>query len=302
VTERFLPVVGQPSTAADPIFDRIGIVGLGLIGGSIALAARQLWPKSLVIGVDDKDVLEKAMVLHAIDVAADDLVVLAEAEIVVLAAPVRENMRLLGELGDAVRVEAIVTDTGSTKRLMASAARQLPPHLTFVGGHPLGGSARGGIERARAELFAGRPWIFTPAPSASPAALEKLEAFVAALGARPHRMTPPEHDRLLASISHLPQLTASALMKVVGESAGPEGLALSGRGLLDTTRLAASPSDIWRDIAATNADQLEALIDRLIAELQELRDGLADGDRLDETFEAANKWRAVLTGEEHDPT
>src|SRR5262244_3809922 len=113
-----LPVIqpGRKHEGQTPIFQKIGIVGLGLIGGSIALASRQLWPQSLVIAVDNKDVLETAMRLHAIDVAADDAVVLAEADIVILAAPVRENLDLLGDLDDNVTTNAIITDTGSTKR------------------------------------------------------------------------------------------------------------------------------------------------------------------------------------------
>ncbi|HTG90884.1 MAG TPA: prephenate dehydrogenase/arogenate dehydrogenase family protein, partial [Vicinamibacterales bacterium] len=145
---------GQP-----PIFQRIGIVGLGLIGGSIALAARQTWPAGLVIGVDRKDVLERAMILHAIDVAADDPIVLAEADLVILAAPIQQNLELLRELEDNVSGAAVVTDTGSTKRQMVEAAKSLPDRLTFFGGHPLGGAARGGIEHARPDLFAGRPWL-----------------------------------------------------------------------------------------------------------------------------------------------
>src|SRR5439155_22255150 len=116
-----LPVIqprqsGRRADAATPIFDKIGIVGLGLIGGSIALAARQTWPSSLVIGVDHKDVLETAMRLHAIDVAADDLIVLAEADVVILAAPAQQNITLLGDLDENVRQPAIVTDTSGTKR------------------------------------------------------------------------------------------------------------------------------------------------------------------------------------------
>src|SRR6185436_9506067 len=107
---------------------------LGLIGGSIALAARRIWPKSLVIAVDRKDVLETAMRLHAIDVAADDLFVLAEADLVVLAAPVRQNLGLLDRLDDHVPQPAVVTDTGSTKRAMVEAARRLPAWFTFIGG------------------------------------------------------------------------------------------------------------------------------------------------------------------------
>src|SRR4051812_29614485 len=110
------------SERSSPIFTRISIVGLGLIGGSIALAARELWPSALVIGVDNKDVLETAMRRHAIDVAADDLVVLAEADLVILAAPVRQNLALLNQLTGHVRGEAVVTDTGSTKRDIVEAA------------------------------------------------------------------------------------------------------------------------------------------------------------------------------------
>src|SRR6187200_2882298 len=144
-------------TSEPPIFQKIGIVGLGLIGGSIALAARQLWPSSLVIAVDNKDVLETAMRLHAIDVAADDLIVLAEADLVILAAPVMQNLALLDQLDEHVRLPAIVTDTGSTKRTIVDAARRLPARFTFVGGHPLGGAAVSGLEHARPDLFNGRP-------------------------------------------------------------------------------------------------------------------------------------------------
>src|SRR5215471_13653341 len=154
-----LPVIKPPK--AVPIFEKIGIVGLGLIGGSIALKARELWPTSLVIAVDNKDVLETAMRLHAIDVAADDLVVLAEADLVVLAAPTRRNVALLAELDDAVRQPAVVTDTSSTKRAIVGAARELPPRFTFVGGHPLAGAAKGGLEHARPDLFKDRPWLLT---------------------------------------------------------------------------------------------------------------------------------------------
>src|SRR6184192_2397332 len=148
-----LPVI-QPSRQAEgqqPIFEKIGIVGLGLIGGSIALAARQIWPSALVIGVDNKDVLETAMRLHAIDVAADDLIVLAEADVVILAAPAKQNIALIADLDENVRQPAIV-----------DAARKLPPRFTFVGGHPLGGAAKAGLEHARADLFNGRPWLLTP--------------------------------------------------------------------------------------------------------------------------------------------
>lgn len=294
-----LPVIqpGRVSSSNVPlVFDKIGIVGLGLIGGSIALAAREIWPKALVIGVDNKDVLETAMRLHAIDVAADDLIVLAEADLVILAAPVQQNIALLAALDENVRTPAIVTDTSSTKRAVIDAARRLPPRFTFVGGHPLGGGAKGGLEQARADLFARRPWLFTPAGDAGSEAVEKLSTFARALGAEPQILSASAHDHLLAYLSHLPQLTASALMQVVGDEVGEEGLALSGRGLVDTTRLAGSPAGIWADIAATNVDEIGPALDALIALLQDLRRDLPEGDRLAEVFNAAGRWRRVLTG------
>src|SRR5579863_8860688 len=180
-----LPVIqpGRRREGQPPVFDKIGIVGLGLIGGSIALAAREIWPASLVIAVDNKYVLETAMRLHAIDVAAADLIVLAEADIVVLAAPALQNLALLQELDDNVRQPAVITDTSSTKRAIVNAARALPPRFTFVGGHPLAGAAKGGLEHARPDLFRGRPRLLTPAGDGSGEAVAKLSAFVQALGA-----------------------------------------------------------------------------------------------------------------------
>ncbi len=267
---------------------------MGLIGGSIALAARQIWPASLVIGVDNKDVLETAMRLHAIDVAADDPVVLAEVDLVILAAPVRQNIELLGELDEHVRQPAVVTDTGSTKRSVIDAARALPSKFTFIGGHPLGGGAKGGLENARPDLFKGRPWLLTPTDKSGDG-FEKLSAFVKALGAVPRALDAATHDRVLAYLSHLPQLTASALMQVVGDAVGHDGLALAGRGLADTTRLASSPPEIWRDIAATNADEIGPALDVLIALLQDLRRDLPKGDRLAEVFSGAELWRRALS-------
>ena len=283
---------GQP-----PIFQRVGIVGLGLIGGSIALAAREIWPGALVIGVDRKDVLERAMVLHAIDVAADDAVVLAEADLVILAAPIQQNLEVLGELPDNVTGSAVVTDTGSTKRAVVEAAASLPDRFTFIGGHPLGGAARGGIEHARPDMFNGRPWLFTPTLGHDPRALDKLKSFTSGLGAVPQILSPEDHDRLLAFISHLPQLTVSALMHVVGEAAREDGLSLSGRGLQDTTRLASSPADIWKEVCATNVDEIGSALDALISVLRQLRADLKTGKSIDEVFESANLWRETLLSE-----
>jgi prephenate dehydrogenase len=188
--------------------------------------------------------------------------------------------------------EAIVTDVGSTKRAMVHAARDLPGRLRFVGGHPLAGAATGGLDAARADLFRGRPWILTA--DADRPEVERVSAMVRAVGGQPSVMDPIAHDRIMAYVSHLPQITVSALMHVVGERAGADGLRLAGNGLRDSTRLASSPAATWRDVTATNVDALGAAIDDLIDVLGRLKQDLAAGDDLQQVFTAAASWKKQL--------
>lgn len=278
--------------AADGDFQRIGIVGIGLIGGSLAFAVRRVFPDAAVIGIDRDDVTLVARQLGALTVGSGDLAALAEADLIVLAAPISQNIAVLSRLGGIVRGPALVTDVGSTKRTTVEASHGLPPALTFIGGHPLAGSARGGLEASRVDLFERRPWLLTPDAATPPAAVDRLAQFVRALGATPVMVDPVMHDHLLAYTSHLPQLTASALMHVVGESVGDAGLRLSGAGLADTTRVAASPAPIWTDICTTNADEVLPALDRLIATLQTLRGQLAQDQSIAPLFESAQRWRA----------
>jgi prephenate dehydrogenase len=259
-SSKLLPMAADQGPAGEPVFRLIAIVGLGLIGGSIALAARKAWPAALVIGIDRNDVLEKAMVRHAIDVASPDLMIASEADLVVLATPVGQILELLPELADHVGTNAVITDVGSTKRAIVEAARVLPSRLPFVGGHPLAGAARSGFDVARPDLFADRPWLLTAAPAEQGEVVERLSTFVRGLGARPVIVpSAADHDRLLAFLSHLPQLAASILMTVIGDAAGEEGLALAGRGLQDTTRLASSPAHVWRALPRSHARTLVSI-------------------------------------------
>lgn len=262
---------------SDPPFRRIAIVGVGLIGGSIAKAVAGAWPSVGVVPLD----------------AGDDLSRVSGADLVILAAPVLANAAILPGLASHLSPGTLVTDVSSTKRFITAAAGAVPG-LTFIGGHPMAGAARGGEGHARADLFQGRPWILTPGADQTGPALMGLEAFVAGLGGTPHIMTPELHDRFVGAVSHLPQLTASALLHVVGTLAGDAGLEVAGPGLYDTTRLAASPAGIWKDVAATNHDVLRPALDALIATLAEMRDSLESGEGIDAVFTSACRWREAL--------
>ena len=286
----------------EPPFRRVAIAGIGLIGGSIALAIRDRWPSAHIVGIDTPSVLTHARTSGAIDDGLPSMAALDAADLVVLAAPVRQNARLLTQLPERVAHEALLTDVGGTKRDIVGAARRLPPGARFIGGHPIGGAERGGFGFARRDLFENRPWILTPVPGTDAGALSALRSFVTALGARPVVMEPEEHDRVMAFVSHLPQLAASALMDTVGGAVARDGLAVAGRGLADTTRLASSPADVWRDICATNADAISGALDLLIDRLNDLRADLHRGDALEAVFGGAARWRAELMAQDRPRT
>jgi len=289
-----LPIVSPAQLPqAEPVFHRIAIVGLGFIGGSIAMAARQVWPSALVIGVDRNDVLETAMRMHAVDLGADDPVVAADADLVVLAAPVADIIGLLGALPTDVRGDAVITDVGGSKRAIVEAAAGLPARLSFIGGHPLAGGPRRGLDAARPDLFVGRPWILTPPAPDSPG-LGPVQAFVEGLGAEPRVMTPVEHDHLVSYLAELPQLVVNVLMQVMGEEIGEHGLGFAGRGLVDTTRLAATPGHVWKDVLATNADLAGRALDAFTEMLAYVRANLEHGETVEGLFESAAYWRGRL--------
>jgi prephenate dehydrogenase len=202
---RLLPIVQDRAPAVPPVFERIAVVGLDLVGGSIALAARKAWPASLVIGVDRKAVLERAMIRHAIDVASEDLLIISDADLVILATPVETTLELIPALDRILASDAVITDVADTKGEVASAARALPPRLPFVGGHPLTDDTGGGIEAARPDLFAGRPWLLVDEARARPDVTAKLVAFAEGLGAMPVTLASvADHDRLVSFLRSLP--------------------------------------------------------------------------------------------------
>jgi prephenate dehydrogenase len=282
----------MPATNPPP-FERVAIAGVGLIGGSIALRIRTTWPEVRIVGVDRPSVLAHATGAGAIERGFERLDQIPPADLVVLAAPVRQNVKLLGELA-RLDSHALITDAGGTKREIVKAASALGVASRFVGGHPIGGAERGGFGFAHQELFTGRPWIFTTDASTALPSRERLEAFVRGLGARPVWLDAAGHDRLMAYVSHLPQLVISALMDTVGAAAQPDGLRLAGRGLHDSTRLASSPADVWREVCSTNADVVAGALDQMIERLSELRADLQRGEAVQAVFDGAARWRAEL--------
>jgi prephenate dehydrogenase len=243
-----------------------------------------------VTAIDRESVVREALSRRAIDAAADDLASVVDADLIVLAAPVRQNIALLRRVAAHISPSAVITDVGGTKRAIVAAAAALSQPVTFVGGHPLGGGARGGFEFATAR----RPWILTPHDRAGADAVGRLSAFVTGLGAHPTILDASEHDRLMALISHLPQLATTALMEVVGAAATSDGLRMAGQGLVDTTRLASSPADVWRDICVTNADEIRKALDLLIDRLSEMRSDLQRTEMIDTVFDDAARWRTEL--------
>ena len=279
--------------ASEPPFRTIAIVGVGLIGGSVGLAARAVWPGVRVVGIDVRDVLVTALALGSVTETAGDVTAAVSADLIVLCAPVATNVAALKTLAPRLRPDTVVTDVGSTKRDIVAVA-EASALDRFVGGHPLAGAATSGTASAREHLFRGRPWILTPSARSAEDAVARLRAFVLALGASPSVLDAGAHDRLMAYVSHLPQVVASTLLRTIGATVGESGLALSGAGLADTTRLAASPGALWAGILAANADHVAEAIGVLEGALAGVRGSLGDAAAITDTFTAAGRWRRAL--------
>ena len=269
---------------------KLAIVGLGLIGTSVALATRRASPDTTLIGVDHVDVIRHPRIVDTFTLATTELSVVADADLVVLATPVNVILETLRELRE-IAPRARIMDTGSTKRAIIAAAREAQL-AQFVGGHPMAGSEHTGPDAARADLFDARPWFLVGTTDV------ELRQFVQRLGATPVFMQDDgsEHDRLMAAVSHLPQVVVSALMARIGETVGADGLAYAGSGLRDTTRLAASEARVWESILSTNADALRPLLLALAHDLESLAAGLSDTAAVRRFFGIANLHRRELTG------
>jgi prephenate dehydrogenase len=264
------------------VIQRLAVVGVGLLGGSLALAARAHGLAREIVGVGrDRGRLEAPLRAGAVDRVTTSIAEgVRDADVIVLAATVLANERLLGEVWGAMTPGALVTDVGSTKRGIVSVAERLAAAQprAFVGSHPMAGSEQSGFGVARADLFRGATVIITPTDASDPAAVKGVTALWETLGARVSALDPDTHDRVVAAISHLPHVAAWALVDAVGRFE-PGALAFAARGFRDTTRIAASDPAMWTDILLGNRDAIVASLVAFRGALDDLEGLVTAGDR-----------------------
>ena len=288
------------------LYDRVAVIGIGLIGGSFALAAKKAGLVGHITGCARSEATRAgALAIGAADdVTADPARAVHEADLVYLSVPVGSMAETLAAIAPDLKPDALVTDAGSTKRTIMSAAATYLPNHAFLGGHPIAGSEQAGIQAASEGLFVGRTYVLTPATTVSDAELTHFRELVEAIGARVVILDAETHDRCLAATSHLPHLVASALAAAVAgcvgapESAGcaSDPRALVGTGFADTTRIAGGPAELWRDIFTANADNLRAALDAIRERLVDFDAALAaeDWDALTGLLNAGRRAREEL--------
>lgn len=281
---------------------RLAIIGVGLIGGSLALALRRSGAVDEIIGCGPNAAhLRRGVALGVIDsFEIDPAAAVAGADLVVVATPVRAMTDVFHALRSALAPHAVLTDTGSTKGSVVDAVRaafgSVPPR--FVPGHPVAGTEKSGVEAAFAELFDDQRVILTPLVGTDLGALETVRRLWSCAGARVTEMTPEQHDRVLAATSHLPHVLAYALVdRLAAMDAREEIFAYAGGGFRDFTRIAASNPEMWRDIVLANREALLAALDDLLQALTRMREDIdrEDGEALEACFTRAKEARDRFT-------
>lgn len=270
--------------------ETVAIVGVGLIGGSFGLALKKAGFRGTILGVSSGPAVRAGLECGAIDRSATLEQAARSADLLYLAQPIGRILDTLHHLDPFVRPEALITDAGSTKHAIVTAAHKLVRRCRFLGGHPLAGKEKRGAAAGDPDLFRDRTYVLTPAAPEelrAPAAVEFVE-WLTRIGAKVVVLGAAEHDRLVSFTSHLPQLASTALAATVAENlTDPEDLQVSGPGLIDSTRLALSAYELWRDILATNTESIEQALTAFINELEQIRDNLRTHGARDEFVRAA---------------
>lgn len=255
----------------------VAIVGTGLIGGSFGLALRAAGFSGRIVGVSSPRAIEAAVACGAIDEGLPLDSAIPQADLVFLSQAIGRILDTLRHLDPLLKEGALVTDAGSTKCEIVDAARERIRRAQFLGGHPMAGKETRGAAAGDANLFRGRTWVLTPDEPEelqTPAARE-FTGWLERIGARLVTLDCDEHDRVVSLTSHLPQLASTAIAATVGAKIGAkENIAIAGPGLTDTTRLALSAYDLWRDILATNAEHIDRALAAYIQELEHIRENL----------------------------
>jgi prephenate dehydrogenase len=275
--------------------DTVAIVGVGLIGGSFALALKKAGFNGRVLGVSSPSTNQAALETGAIDESATLEEAGARADLVYLAQPIGRILDTIHRLDALLRPGMLVTDAGSTKYAIVSQAARSIRKCQFLGGHPLAGKEKRGVAEADPDLFSGRTYVLTPTEPAeldTPAAQEFRE-WLRRIGAKPFVLEPAAHDRIVSYTSHLAQLASTALASTVADHVAEDELAISGPGLQDATRLALSSYDLWRDIIATNTGAIDQALSACIQKLDHIRQNLRTR-QLQEEFNAAAALAAKL--------
>jgi|SRR5579871_5810700 len=272
----------------------VAIVGVGLIGGSFALALKKAGFSGRILGVSSPATIQAALAQGAIDEGLPLAGAAARADLIYLAQPIGRILDTLRKIDDLVRPGTLITDAGSTKVAIMAAARLHLRRAHFLGGHPMAGKEKRGVAEADADLFRGRTYVLTPeAPQMlETSAAAELQEWIRRMGAIPVVLNAADHDRIVAFTSHLPQLVATALAATVAERAG-DNLSVAGPGLRDSTRLALSSFELWRDILATNSGPIEQALAAYIAKLEHLRENLRTRE-IEGEFEIAAALAATL--------
>lgn len=253
------------------------IVGVGLIGGSLGLALKNLPSLNKIMGADNnQEALKKAIDLGAIDYCTSLAEGAMSADIIILCTPVGAFAEITEEIKDLLKPGTIITDTGSTKELAMNLLAEMPAHVFVIGGHPMAGGEASGIINADKYLFENAVYVLTPAENTPPAAVKKLREIISVTGARIMVMEAKIHDEIVAVISHIPHLLAAALVNLT--KADPVRLAMAAGGFRDTTRIASSDPQLWQQILLSNRDSVVKYMDILIAELGECRSLLNNGN------------------------
>ncbi|MGQ9454441.1 MAG: prephenate dehydrogenase [Armatimonadota bacterium] len=301
-----------------PVFDTITIAGVGLIGGSLGMAARHYAIARKVIGIGrNEQRLMKAKLLGAIDeYSLDHARGVSEADLFIVATPVRTIIPTIKALASHLKPGTVVTDVGSTKKeIVHQAAQVVPKNCSFVGGHPMAGSEKSGIEAASHDMFLGTTYVLTPTEQTSIEAIQKMSRFVESLGARVVVLSPEDHDATVALISHLPHVISAALLHTVTKPQIPEHpgskhlssnwvFGLAAGSFRDLTRISDSPPEIWRDICLTNAEKIAKAIDVLKHYLEQTQRAIITGneDEILKFFEEARQIRQRYVQSREDQT